>query len=97
MAGKGCDTIDSMSDGLNLTGAGKVIMIVMGLIGLVITGLLLSRINWRSRDFNLKSQATKHPTCEFAEREAGCRARSRRGLSKSSESDLSVLKFKSQV
>jgi hypothetical protein len=31
-------------------------MIVMGLLGLGITGLLLARINWRSRDFNLKSQ-----------------------------------------
>jgi len=36
--------------------AGKGIMIFMGLLGLVITGLLLSRINWRSRDFNLKVQ-----------------------------------------
>ena len=32
------------------------VMIVMGLLGLGITGLLLARINWRSRDFNLKSQ-----------------------------------------
>jgi hypothetical protein len=31
-------------------------MIVMGLLGLGITGLMLSRLNWRSRDFNLKSQ-----------------------------------------
>jgi len=53
---KGMRTIDSMSNGLNLTGSGKVIMIVMGLVGLMITGLLLSRINWRSRDFNLKRQ-----------------------------------------
>jgi hypothetical protein len=28
----------------------------MGLLGLGIAGLLLARINWRSRDFNLKSQ-----------------------------------------
>ena len=53
---KGIRTIDSMSNGLNLSGSGKVIMIVMGLVGLMITGLLLSRINWRSRDFNLKRQ-----------------------------------------
>ena len=53
---KGMRTIDSMSNGLNLTGSGKVIMIVMGLVGLMITGFLLSRINWRSRDFNLKRQ-----------------------------------------
>jgi NADH-quinone oxidoreductase subunit H len=49
-------TIESTAEGLNLTATGKVVMIVFGLIGLVITGLLLSRINWRSRDFNLKSQ-----------------------------------------
>jgi NADH-quinone oxidoreductase subunit H len=53
---KGIRTIDSIQNGLNLTATGKAIMIVFGLIGLVITGLLLSRINWRSRDFNLKSQ-----------------------------------------
>jgi hypothetical protein len=31
-------------------------MIVTGLLCLGISGLLLARINWRSRDFNLKSQ-----------------------------------------
>jgi hypothetical protein len=54
--GSGINTIDTISNGLNLTVRGKVLMIVFGLIGLVITGMLLSRINWRSRDFNLKSQ-----------------------------------------
>ncbi len=49
-------TIESMDQGLNLTGTGKVLMIVMGLAGLLITGLILSMINWRSRDFHLKSQ-----------------------------------------
>lgn len=49
-------TIDSVTPKLNLTASGKGIMIVTGLLGLGITGLLLSRINWRSRDFNLKSQ-----------------------------------------
>ncbi|HAF14954.1 MAG TPA: NADH-quinone oxidoreductase subunit NuoH [Blastocatellia bacterium] len=52
----GIKTIDSLSAGLNLTGTGKALMIVLGLAGLGITGLLLARINWRSRDFNLKSQ-----------------------------------------
>ncbi len=52
----GFKTIDSLSAGLNLTGTGKALMILMGLAGLGITGLLLARINWRSRDFNLKSQ-----------------------------------------
>ncbi len=53
---KGLHTIESMSQGLNLTATGKGIMIVIGLMGLVLTGVLLSRINWRSRDFNLKRQ-----------------------------------------
>ncbi|HZI86704.1 MAG TPA: NADH-quinone oxidoreductase subunit NuoH [Pyrinomonadaceae bacterium] len=53
---RGLKTIESMSAGLNLTATGKVVMIVTGLLGLLITGALLSRINWRSRDFNLKSQ-----------------------------------------
>jgi NADH-quinone oxidoreductase subunit H len=51
--------IDSLSPGLNLTPAGKALMIVFGLLGLLITGVLLARINWRSRDFNLKSQRRK--------------------------------------
>ena len=49
-------TIEKLDTGLNLTATGKVVMIVAGLIELILTGLLLSRINWRSRDFNLKSQ-----------------------------------------
>jgi NADH-quinone oxidoreductase subunit H len=53
---RGMKTIDSIATGLNLTATGKIIMIVFGLLGLVITGVLLSRINWRSRDFNLKRQ-----------------------------------------
>jgi len=53
---RGIKTIDSLSHGLDLTPAGKAVMIVMGLLGLGLTGLLLARINWRSRDFNLKSQ-----------------------------------------
>jgi len=52
----GMKTIDSIGRGLNLTPAGKGLMILFGLIGLLITGLLLSNINWRSRDFNLKTQ-----------------------------------------
>jgi NADH-quinone oxidoreductase subunit H len=53
---RGFKMIEGLARGLNLTAAGKGIMIFMGLLGLVITGLLLSRINWRSRDFNLKIQ-----------------------------------------
>jgi NADH-quinone oxidoreductase subunit H len=54
--GHGMKTINSINRGLNLTPAGKGLMILFGLIGLLITGLLLSNINWRSRDFNLKTQ-----------------------------------------
>ncbi len=53
---RGFKTIESISAGLNLTATGKVLMIVLGLVGLIITGVLLSKINWRSRDFNLKLQ-----------------------------------------
>ena len=53
---KGTRTIQTLDQGLNLTATGKAIMIVFGLVGLFITGFLLSRINWRSRDFNLKTQ-----------------------------------------
>jgi NADH-quinone oxidoreductase subunit H len=53
---RGIQTIESLANGLDLTATGKALMIVMGLVGLGITGLLLARINWRSRDFNLKSQ-----------------------------------------
>src|SRR5258705_9115275 len=52
----GTRTIQTLDQGLNLTATGKAIMIVFGLVGLFITALLLSRINWRSRDFNLKTQ-----------------------------------------
>ena len=53
---RGIKTIDGITAGLNLTPAGKGIMIAMGFIGLGITGWLLSKINWRSRDFNLRVQ-----------------------------------------
>jgi NADH-quinone oxidoreductase subunit H len=52
----GWKTIDSLSPSLNLTGTGKGIMIAFGLIGIFITAGILSTINWRSRDFNLKKQ-----------------------------------------
>jgi NADH-quinone oxidoreductase subunit H len=52
----GLHTIDSISEGLNLTATGKAIMIGFGVLGLFLTALVLSTINWRSRDFNLKKQ-----------------------------------------
>jgi NADH-quinone oxidoreductase subunit H len=53
---RGYKTIDSITQGLNLTPVGKAIMIVIGWGGLFVTGGILSMINWRSRDFNLKEQ-----------------------------------------
>ena len=50
------DTIQLLDNRLNLTPAGKGLVIGMGLVGLVVTGVVLSRINWRSRDFHLKTQ-----------------------------------------
>jgi NADH-quinone oxidoreductase subunit H len=49
-------TIESTHAGLNLTATGKLIMVILGIAGLLITGGTLSLINWRSRDFHLKSQ-----------------------------------------
>jgi NADH-quinone oxidoreductase subunit H len=53
---RGYKTIDSLKQGLDLTLTGKAIMIVAGWGGLFITAGVLSMINWRSRDFNLKTQ-----------------------------------------
>ncbi|HXQ71262.1 MAG TPA: complex I subunit 1 family protein, partial [Pyrinomonadaceae bacterium] len=53
---RGMKTIENLSLGLNLTTQGKVIVIVFGVAGLFITAALMSRINWRSRDFNMKTQ-----------------------------------------
>src|SRR5437016_5259910 len=46
----GIKTVESLANGLDLTPTGKAVMIAMGLAGLGITGLLLAKINWRSRD-----------------------------------------------
>jgi NADH-quinone oxidoreductase subunit H len=55
----GVHTIQSMANGLNLTPAGKGIAIGFGVLNLFLTAGLLSLINWRSRDFNLKMQRSK--------------------------------------
>jgi NADH-quinone oxidoreductase subunit H len=52
----GMKTIESTAVGLNLSATGKAIMIGYGIIGIFISAGLLSVINWRSRDFNLKKQ-----------------------------------------
>jgi NADH-quinone oxidoreductase subunit H len=53
---RGFDTIEGMARGLNLTAAGKIVMVVFAVLGVFIAGGLLSMINWRARDFNLKKQ-----------------------------------------
>jgi hypothetical protein len=50
------NTIDSLSQGLGLTATGKVIAVGFGIVNLLLTAGILSLINRRSRDFNLKKQ-----------------------------------------
>ena len=54
----GRQTIDpvQVGSGLGLTATGKTIAIAFGIINLLLTAGVLSLINWRSRDFNLKKQ-----------------------------------------
>lgn len=56
---RGMRTIDSLTGGLGLTASGKVIAIIIGFGNLFLTAGILSLINWRSRDFNLKKQRHK--------------------------------------
>ena len=56
---RGIRTIDSLTGGLGLTATGKTIAIVIGFGNLFLTAGILSLINWRSRDFNLKKQRRK--------------------------------------
>lgn len=53
---RGVRTIDSLTRGLGLTATGKAIAIAFGVVNLFLTAGVLSLINWRSRDFNLKKQ-----------------------------------------
>ncbi|MGH9941564.1 MAG: NADH-quinone oxidoreductase subunit NuoH [Pyrinomonadaceae bacterium] len=53
---RGLNTVESISRGVNLTATGKGIMIAFGIAGLFVAAAMLSRLNWRSRDFNLKKQ-----------------------------------------
>jgi len=55
----GMKTIVSTTSGLALTPTGKGIAIAFGVGNLLLTAALLSLINWRSRDFNLKKQRSK--------------------------------------
>ncbi len=53
---RGMHTIVSISSGLALTPTGKIITVGIGIANLFLTAGILSLINWRSRDFNLKKQ-----------------------------------------
>lgn len=53
---RGMHTIVSVTSGLALTPTGKLIAIGFGVGNVFLTAGILSLINWRSRDFNLKKQ-----------------------------------------
>jgi NADH-quinone oxidoreductase subunit H len=53
---RGVETVESLNRGVNLTATGKAIMIGFGVLGVFAAAGLLSTINWRARDFNLKKQ-----------------------------------------
>jgi NADH-quinone oxidoreductase subunit H len=55
----GLHTVDSLRYGVNLTPTGKGIMIAYGIAGIFIAAGMLSAINWRSRDFNMKKQRNR--------------------------------------
>jgi len=55
----GRHTIVSITPGFGLTASGKTIAIIFGFGNLFLTAAILSLINWRSRDFNLKKQRRK--------------------------------------
>jgi NADH-quinone oxidoreductase subunit H len=52
----GMTTIESLNRGVNLTWQGKLIMVGFGALGVFLALWMLSKINWRARDFNLKKQ-----------------------------------------
>ena len=53
---RGMQTIVSMSGGLELTRKGQIIAIIFGFGNVLVTAGVLSLINRRSRDFNMKKQ-----------------------------------------
>jgi len=53
---RGLDTIESLGRGLNLTAAGKAVVVALGWAGVLLAAAALSAINSRSRDFNLRKQ-----------------------------------------
>jgi len=56
---RGLDTMEPIRRGINLTGAGKAVMVGFGVAGLLVAAGFLSTINRRSRDFNLKKQRSR--------------------------------------
>lgn len=53
---KGIQTIESIHRGFNMTATGKGIVIAFGWVGLFVTLIVLSQINKRATDFNLRKQ-----------------------------------------
>lgn len=53
---QGISTVVRTASGVNFTFYGKALMIVFGCGGVLASAFALSMINWRSRDFNLKTQ-----------------------------------------
>jgi NADH-quinone oxidoreductase subunit H len=53
---RGFDTVEGLGRGLDLTAAGKGMMVALGLLGVLVAWLALVGINRRGRDFNLKKQ-----------------------------------------
>ncbi|MGB8507618.1 MAG: NADH-quinone oxidoreductase subunit NuoH [Pyrinomonadaceae bacterium] len=52
----GLRTVQSLAHGVNLTLTGKLVMVAFGFGGLFVAAAMLSLLNSRSRDFNLKKQ-----------------------------------------
>jgi NADH-quinone oxidoreductase subunit H len=52
--GNGLRTIDTLSGGLNLTAAGKVLMVLFAIVNIGIVAMILFHINRNSRDFNIR-------------------------------------------
>lgn len=68
---RGWETLSLVDNKLTFTRTGSGLMIALGFLGLLLTGALLSLLNARSRDFNLRSQRRgiqliKIPAPQFA-------------------------------
>lgn len=79
---RGWETLSLVNNKLIFTRTGSGLMIALGFIGLLLTGVLLSLLNANSRDFNLRSQRRgiqliKIPAPQFAATELASEGESR--------------------